>query len=354
MEWNYKFITRLPENFTDEDILFIKQLGIDYTYVSLPRDKHNLKDLKILKERIESGGLKITSIQSNLYTYNTDIALGTCNRDVAIDGYIEFIEMLSEVGIKFIEQNMNPFFIYSSNMTTTTRGAITRLTDVNTIINSKTVPLGKPAWINPDHENIETLIRKYFDEASKRAYTREELWDNFAYFMQRVMPIVEKHGLRVLLHPNDPPLEESICGIPQLIRNFSDYQKAFEIANSEGLGMTFCCGCWLEGGEKFGNLIDNMEWALEHKKIETVHIRNISDPMPKFYETFLDNGYYDIYQIFRVLRKYNYQGFINPDHHPIMVDGPIRRIPQGYAFGFMRAYAMRADAEYRIMEADQQ
>ena len=70
MDWNYRFISRLPENFNDEDILFIKQLGIDYTYYSLPIADHNYPAMKALVDRIEAGGLKMEFIQSNLFTFN--------------------------------------------------------------------------------------------------------------------------------------------------------------------------------------------------------------------------------------------------------------------------------------------
>jgi len=346
MSWNYNFVSRLPEGFTEEDMLFIRQLGIEYTYVSLPRDKHNLKDLKELQTILGDNGLKMRNMQSNLYTFNSDIALGTDRRDDAIKGYIEFIEMLSEVGVKNIDQTMLPFFIYSSNTTSTNRFCTVRNTDINAILNSKEPPLGKPAWVNPDHEDQERIIIEQCKEAAKRGYSKDELWDNFAYFMDKVMPVFEKCNMRMELHPNDPPCYQPIMGVDQLITSFDDYLKAFEIAKSDALAMSFCCGCWLEGGSRFGNLIENLEWALANNKVEMIHFRNVSGTLPNFDETFLDNGYYDMYNIMRTLRKYNYQGLINPDHVPVMVDGGKRRAPLAYSFGFMRAQAMHADAEF--------
>ena len=121
--------------------------------------------------------------------------------------------------------------------------------------------------------------------------------------------------------------------------------KAFQIANSDALCMTFCCGCWLEGGERFGVILDDLEWCLKNRKVGTIHIRNITAPLPRFDETFIDNGYFDYYPVFNLMKKYNYAGLVNPDHNPVMVDGEIRRCPQSYAIGFMKAYAIRADLE---------
>jgi len=67
--------------------------------------------------------------------------------------------------------------------------------------------------------------------------------------------------------------------------------------------------------------------------------------MPVFDETFLDNGMFDYYDVIKLLAKYDSRAYINPDHHPLMVDGSKRWAPQSYATGFLRAYAMRAAAE---------
>lgn len=345
MDWNCRFISRLPEGFSDEDILFIRQLGIDYTYYSLPIGDHNYAAMKALVDRINAGGLKMEFIQSNLFTFNPSIVLGIGDKAGTMEQLCEFIENASALGIKGLELDFMPFFIYSSGIETTNRCAITRTTDINVIVNSPTPPLGKPAWVNPDHEARRALLEKYFYEAKERGYTREELWDNFAYLIEKVGPTAEKCNFKLSLHPADPPCDEPIGGVPQLIKSFDDYKRAFQIAGNKVLTMTFCCGCWLEGGEKFGNIMENLEEALQNDWVNVLHVRNITGPMPRFDETFIDNGFFDYYPIFELLEKYKYKGFVNPDHHPVMVDGPKRRAPQSYAFGFMRAYAMRAKAE---------
>lgn len=339
MAWDYQFIARLPEDFTDEDVLFLEQLGVPNAYIALPKDKHDYGSLKKIKEQIEAGGRKFTYVHSNRFTFNSAIALGLENRDQELDAYVEFLEVMSKLGLNMIELNMMPFFVYSANINTYTRGAVTRTVDLATILNSKTAPLAKAAYIRKGQEEEAVLIEKEFQRAAARGYTKEELWENFAYFMRRVLPVAERLGIRISLHPCDPPCVEAIGGVPNLISSFEDYKRAFEIAGSEALVMTFCCGCWLEGGEAFGNIMEDMEWALRHHKVAMVHVRNITGPLPHFDETFLDNGFFDMYPLFMLLEKYDYKGFINPDHHPVMVDGPIRRIPQGYAYGYMRALA---------------
>ena len=73
------------------------------------------------------------------------------------------------------------------------------------------------------------------------------------------------------------------------------------IADSPALGMEFCAGCWLEGGAAFGDVLAGVRELAEQDRILLVHFRNISAPLPHFVETFLDNGYMDMYRIMRVL-----------------------------------------------------
>lgn len=343
MAWNYQFIARLPEDFKDEDILFLRQLGIPNAYIALPRDQHDYQSLKRIKERIEAGGVKFTYVHSNRFTFNSAIALGTENRERELDGYQEFLEIMASLGLNMIELNMMPFFVYSSNITSYTRGAITRTVDLQAILNSRKAPLARSAYIRKGQDQENMVLEREYQKAAERGYSREELWENFSYFMEKVLPVAEKLGIRISLHPSDPPCRETVGGVPNLICSFQDYKKAFRIAKSDALVMTFCCGCWLEGGELFGDIMEDAQWALQHGKIANVHVRNITGPLPHFDETFLDNGFFDMYPFFELLKQYNYEGFINPDHHPIMVDGPIRRIPQGYAYGYMRALANCAD-----------
>ncbi len=106
--------------------------------------------------------------------------------------------------------------------------------------------------------------------AEVREYSEEEIWDNFWYFMDRIIPTAEASGVRMALHPNDPPLPV-MAGIPSLIYNMECYRKAFAAAgDSRAVGVKLCVGCWLESGEEFGDLMSDIHelceglmWAVE-------------------------------------------------------------------------------------------
>jgi mannonate dehydratase len=150
--------------------------------------------------------------------------------------------------------------------------------------------------------------------------------------------------VRLCLHPNDPPSPQPLGGIPCLIHSYEDYKRAFAIANSPWLGMEFCCGCWLEGGRGFGDLLSGIRELTALGKIDIVHFRNVSAPLPLFVETFLDNGYMDMYPVMKAFVASGYDGTLILDHSPTFA-GKYENAGTPYAVGYMRALIERAEAE---------
>ena len=83
-----------------------------------------------------------------------------------------------------------------------------------------------------------------------RVFTKEEIWDNYTYFIKQVARVAEEDGVRIGIHPDDPPVP-MLAGVPRCIfSNFDGYKRAMEIANSPNVGICLCCGTWLEGGRR--------------------------------------------------------------------------------------------------------
>jgi mannonate dehydratase len=143
---------------------------------------------------------------------------------------------------------------------------------------------------------------------------------------------------------NDPPTDE-LGGIPCLINSRERYQRAFEIASSPMLGMEFCTGCWLEGGDSFGNILADIHHFVSDGRVFIVHFRNVTAPQPEFTETFLDNGYFDMYQAMRALVALGYNGTLILDHTPTFVGNYHAGAGTAYAIGYMRALIERAEDE---------
>jgi mannonate dehydratase len=177
-----------------------------------------------------------------------------------------------------------------------------------------------------------------------RKYSKEEIWGNFTYFIQRVVPVAEDYGVRIGIHPDDPPVPE-LGGIPRCIfSSFEGYKRAINIADSPNIGLCLCCGCWLEGGDWMGkDVIETIHYFGKQNKIFKIHFRNVKQPLPHFTETFLNDGYMDMYKIMHALRQVNNECAIIADHMPKMAGG--RNLAFAYSIGYMQALLERANQE---------
>lgn len=302
----------------EDELLFARQLGMDCVYTWLQDDQTSSEYLQALRARVEAHGLILWNAGSMTLGKNDKIHLALPGRDEAIASFQQFIRNLGRAGIGTTTFTWEPDKVWSSPPAET-RGAAAR------------------------HVDLAELRRRPFTH--ERAYGRDELWANFEYFIQRIIPVAQEAGVRLALHPNDPPTEEPLGGIPCLIHSFEDYERAFSIANSANLGMEFCCGCWLEGGPAFGNMLQSIRHFHKQKRIFIVHFRNVTSTLPVFTETFLDDGYMDMYQVMKVFVEIGYGGSVILDHTPRFAGGFAAGGGTAYAIGYMRALIERAEAE---------
>jgi len=178
-----------------------------------------------------------------------------------------------------------------------------------------------------------------------RVYSPSEIWDNYTYFIKAVVPVAEEQGIRIGIHPDDPPVPK-LGGVPRCIfGNFDGYRRALEIANSPNVGLCLCVGCWLEGGKLMGkDVLETIRYFGGRKRIFKVHFRNVDAPLPHFVETFMDNGYMDMYKVMRALREVDYDGVIIADHIPAIVGGG--KVGTAYSVAYMRGLLERTSAEF--------
>ena len=122
--------------------------------------------------------------------------------------------------------------------------------------------------------------------------------------------------MRLSLHPSDPPYP-MYEGYASLIYNSDCFRKAIKMADAIEpgvLGIKFCCGCWLEGGKAFGDILADLREFVRAGRVMTVHFRNVSSPLPCFTETLCEDGYMDMTKVMRVLVEEKYNECIYNDH----------------------------------------
>ena len=187
-------------------------------------------------------------------------------------------------------------------------------------------------------------------DAYDRRYSHDELWDNYAAFIDQILPVAEDNGVRLQLHPNDPPVDHQ--GVPRLFSSRVAFRRAMEIAgHSPHSGILFCVGCFAEmfGPEGVGEDVAAAIYEFGSRgHIFQVHFRNISSPMPDFHETFPDNGYLDMYRIMTALAEVGYHGMVVPDHVPqVGSDADNREAGEAYILGYIRALIQAVTADRR-------
>jgi len=322
--------TQLPPTASEEDMLMARQLGIEWVMTSVDDPtQHTAEGYIALRKKFEAYGLKIYRLANHNCHNMEEITLNLPGRDAKLQEYLTYIRNLGKAGIYYSTYAHMANGIWSTGREEIRGGAKSRAFHIEQAKEGWWI---KQTWQAPLSHG--------------RVYTEEELWDNYTYFIQRVKPVAEEAGVFIGIHPDDPPVYP-LGGIPRCIfGNFEGYKRALEIADSPNIGMCLCVGCWLEGGAQMGkDAVETIRYFGGIKKLFKVHFRNVTKPMPEgFVETYLDDGYMDMWKIMRALREVNFDGAIISDHLPQMAHG--RYAAEGWSIGYMRGLLQSVNNEF--------
>lgn len=140
----------------------------------------------------------------------------------------------------------------------------------------------------------------------------ETMWKNLEYFLKAVVPEAERYGIKLALHPDDPPVP-SIRGIARIMTTAAAFTRMFDLVPSPNNGLTLCQGTFATMGEDVPRVI---RYFGERKKIFFVHFRDIRGDKWNFEETFHDEGKTDMYQAMKTYYEVGFRGPMRPDHVP--------------------------------------
>jgi len=325
-----------PANPTDEDLLFFKQLGVDCVYCAVTPENSGLESLLAIKKRYADAGLTVHNVRNLAVTNNqVDIVLNRSGRDQRIEDYKTWIRTIGKAGFHYTLSTFNLAQIVSSGFAEV-RGSQTRDCDL------KSSELGIPGD-NPVPTGAKGPANSLL---FGREYSADEIWANYTYFIKQVATVAEESQVAIGFHPDDPPTP-SLFGVPRIFSTFDDCKKALKIANSPNVGICLCCGTWAEGGAAMGiDPAGAIRYFGARQQIYEIHFRNVSSPLPHFHETYVDNGYYDMYQAMKALADVKYDGIVHLDHFVPMVGG--NRTYEAFTMGYMRAMRQRAHAAITV------
>jgi mannonate dehydratase len=164
----------------------------------------------------------------------------------------------------------------------------------------------------------------------------EQVFDNLSYFLKALVPAAEQAGVRMALHPDDPPVPRGLpplAGAGHIASNFEQYQKIFDIVPSRSNGMLFCQGCVTE--MQGVDVYDAIRHMGSIDKIVMVHFRNVHGEFPKFQETFVDNGDVDMFRAMQAYRDVAFKGPFSLDHSPMFPGAQVANT--AFMIGYLRA-----------------
>jgi len=167
--------------------------------------------------------------------------------------------------------------------------------------------------------------------ASEGARTLKEMWANITWFLKLAVPAAEKAGVRLALHPNDPPSPISRKS-EQIMGTLAGWKHLISIVDSPVNGITYDCGVTRELGE---DPVAVAEYFGSRKRINHVHFRNVlvERPYEKYQEVFVDSGQVDMFGVMRALIRNKYTGTIYPEH-PRALDADRERFAGGRIPGY--------------------
>lgn len=272
-------------------------------------EKWSDASLARLHELCTKEGLEMEVIES--IPVHEDIKLGLPTRDKYIENYCENIRAVARHGVKVVCYNFMPVFDWlRTDMSHLNKDGSTSLSySYEDFIKVDPNNLHLPGWDESySPEELQSLLKAY------RNITHEKLFENLVYFLKKVIPVCDEVGVKMAIHPDDPPWD--VFGIPRIVSSESDLDKMFEAVPSTNNGLTLCTGSF--GAGRDNNLIRMAAKYTKQGRVHFVHLRNVlwTDDKDSFCEVghCSKDGSLDMARIVKALVDNGFTGYVRPDH----------------------------------------
>ncbi|HTS27483.1 MAG TPA: mannonate dehydratase, partial [Bryobacteraceae bacterium] len=317
------------------------QLGVDYALSGGPPIPWEEARLQSMMDRLKTNGVTLGNLM--IAGFNNAI-YNRPGKDEEIEKVIQSIRVAGKVGLPVVEYNWYAHRAMEGYFEETGRAGV-----------------GLTGF---DYELLQTAAQQYQTRPEEKgmkfkdlpalpnegAHTLDEMWTNITYFLKAVVPEAEKAGVRLALHPNDPPAPISRKS-QQIMGTVEGWKKLIEIVKSPSNGITFDCGVTKEMGQ---DPVEVCHYFASRDRINHVHFRNVKviKPYERYTEVFIDEGENNMFAVMRELVKSKYTRLVYPEH-PRAIDydrdrGRIGGYPGGGAYA---AFAFNVGYTRAMMQA---
>jgi mannonate dehydratase len=299
------------DTYDDRVATFARQLGLSSVQLhapsNLPGDSGHwrLADLVRLKAECEGAGLVLEGLENVPASQFAKIQRGLPGRDEQLEHYLITMRNMAEAGIYLLGFNFLATYVWRTDMHAVGRG--------NARVTSFDLEQARRSG------NALATYKLTPSDPIDEPITAEMMWANYQYFLDAVLPEAEALGLRLALHPDDPPVDESLGGVSRIFTSPAALVEAHRRSgNSPAWALNLCIGTISEmnGAQSVREVIDALGPI---GRIAYVHFRDVQGTVPSFSECFLGEGNYNPADVIRQLHSVGFDGFIIDDHVPAMI-----------------------------------
>jgi len=324
----------LPPKYDERKWTLSRQIGIKYAITKAAPDLSglnapcDLESLREIKESFKRAEIELIGLEGDQFDMSP-IKLGLKGRDELIEKYQQMIRNMAALNI--------PLLCYNFMAIT---GWYRTETNVKERGGSLTTGF-----------NIESMKKDILPKES--CISEEQLWNNLFYFLDAVMPVAEKYGIKMALHPDDPPISP-FRGSGRILTNVDAYEKIFERYPSPSNGIAFCQATFKTMGVDLKSVSE--KW-IKAGRVHFIHLRDIVGDVNNFHETFIDNGSTPMAEMIKHYNDCGFNGIIRSDHAPAMYGEAHQEFKGGisagydmlghiFAVGYIKGICESANIEY--------
>lgn len=288
-----------------------------------PNQLWTLDELTDLKRGVEAEGLTLEAIENFDPAHWHDILLDGPKRAQHIENVKTILRRMGQAGIPIMGYNFSIAGVAGRTKGNYARGG------------APSVGMEGPYDLPMPNGMVWNMV---YDPSAPvgtiPSITHEELWRRLKSFLDEVIPVAEEAGVRLALHPDDPPTP-TVRAQPRLVYQPHLYQKVLDLNPSPANALEFCIGSLAEMTE--GDIYDVIDTYSRQRRLGYVHFRNITGKVPTYKETFIDDGDIDMLRAISILHRNGFDGVLIPDHTPQMSCAAPWHAGMAFAMGYMRA-----------------
>ena len=268
------------------------------------------ESIKRVKDDCEKNGLIFDIVES--IPVPEDIKLGSANADELIEVYCENIRRCAKYGVKCVTYNFMPVFDWTRTQldkeapdgSTSLVMYWEQMQGLDPLVDD----IDLPGWdASYTKDEIKELFKKYAEIGE------EGLWKNLETFLKKIIPVAEECGVRMAIHPDDPPYP--IFGLPRIITNEENLDRFLKIVDSPANSLCLCTGSL--GCAKFNDIPKMVRKYSAMDRIAFMHIRNVLVMDDGSFEEsghLSSCGSIDMYEVVKALVETGFDGYVRPDH----------------------------------------